>query len=219
MIRSMVFAALLSAASAVPAMAAAERFDYRVVHPTYGDIGTYTNIVDHVGNTTVVKTQMRIAVRILGIVVFREQADRTEHWRDQKLVGFDGVTVINGDSLPVHGEARDGVFVVTTRNGTVDAPPNVHPSNPWSPMVLHTDVMMSTKNGRVQPVQVTGGEIKRVTLPGVTLNLHQYEVVTDKHQFVWLDDRGTPVAFQTTEDGAPVDFVLSRRQQVAIQDP
>jgi hypothetical protein len=206
---------LAAAAGAMPAHAAPERYDYRVIHPSYGDIGTYTNIVDRVGDDTEVTSELRIIVRMLGIVVYRQEARRTEQWHGDRLVRFDGVTVTNGDRLPVHGEARDGVFVVTTPAGTVRAPSNVHPSNPWSPMVLDTNLMMSTRTGQVESVRVRGGEIEPVALPGATLRLHQYEVVSDKRQFVWLDDSGTPVAFRTVEKGTPVDFVLTRRQELA----
>jgi hypothetical protein len=47
------------------------------------------------------------------------------------------------------------------------------------------------------------------------MRLHQYEIVGDKRQFVWLDSSGTPVAFRTEEDGAPVDFVLASPQEAA----
>jgi hypothetical protein len=211
-------ALLLMAALPSAALAAAERYEYRVIHPSYGDIGSYTNTVDRVGETTVVRTELRIAVRMLGIVVYRQEAERTERWRGRRLVAFDGTTVTNGESLKVHGQARGGVFVVTTPRGTVDAPANVHPSNPWSPMVLDTDVMMSTKNGRVQRARVSGGQIEPVALPGGTRRLRQYEVVTDKHQFVWLDNHGTPVAFQTPERGTPVEFVLTRQVQIAERE-
>jgi hypothetical protein len=214
--RAVFFAALLLAAAfAVPAYAAPERYEYRVIHPTYGDIGTYSNTVDRVGDNTEVTSELRIAVRILGIVVYRQEAQRIERWHGQTLVSFDGVTVTNGKSLPVHGVARNGAFVVSTPSGTITAPADVHPSNPWSTMVLDSRVMMSTRTGKIEQVRVSGGELVPVKLPGLNRTAHQYEVVSDKHQFVWMDDAGTPIAFRTTDDGSPIDFVLSGRQQLA----
>jgi hypothetical protein len=115
---------------------AAEIYEYRVIHPAYGDIGTYTNIVDRLGDATEVRSEMKIRVRILGITVYRQEAQRTERWQGQQFVSFDGVTVTNGDRLEVHGLARDGAFAITTPHGTTLAPVNIHPSNPWSAMVL-----------------------------------------------------------------------------------
>ena len=43
------------------------------------------------------------------------------------------------------------------------------------------------------------------------MTLRQYEIISDKHEFVWLDDQGVPVAFRTQEDGDDIDFILERR--------
>jgi hypothetical protein len=206
---------LLAAALAAPAAAATQSYEYRVIHPTYGDVGTYTNLVDRVGDDTQVTSTLHIAVRVLGIVVYRQEARRAERWQGHRLLSFDSVTVTNGDTMKVHGEARDGGFAITGPRGTVMAPAGVHPSNPWSAMVLSAEFMMSTRTGEVLPVHVTGGETEPVALAGTTLRLHQYEVVSDKQQFVWFDDSGTPIAFRTAENGKLIDFVLQRRQEIA----
>jgi hypothetical protein len=209
-------AALLAMmAAAGSASAAPESYEYRVIHPTYGDIGTYTNIVDRLGDAAEVRTDVKIRVRILGITVYRQEAQRIERWRGPTLLSFDGVTVTNGDRLEVHGAARDGGFAITTPTGTVVAPGGVHPSNPWSAMVLNADVMMSTRTGKVAPVQVIGGEVAPVALDGATFRARQFEIASYKHHFVWLSDDGTPVAFRTNEDGTLIDFVLQRRQQIS----
>jgi hypothetical protein len=201
-------ATLAAIVASGPALAARQSYEYRVIHATYGEIGTYTNVVEQQGDDTRVDSELHIAVRILGIVVFREEARRSEYWRHDRLVSFDGVTVTNGHKLELRGEARDGGFAIITPGGTVMAPAGVHPSNPWSAMVLDADVMMSTKTGRLMRVRVTGGEEESVAFNGNTQRLHQYEIVDDKHQFVWLDDRGVTVAFRTEVNGSSVDFVL-----------
>jgi len=208
-------AMLGSALVAAPADAAREVYTYRVIHPTYGEIGTYTNTVDRSGGDAKVQTELKIAVKKIGIVVYRQEARRAEHWLNDRLVSFESVTVTNGTKLEVRGEARDNGFAITTPSGTQIAPGNVHPSNPWSAMVLKTDYMMSTKTGRLTHVRVSGGEEEPVALAGSTMRLHQYEIVGDKRQFVWLDSGGTPVAFRTEEDGAQVDFVLAPPQEAA----
>jgi hypothetical protein len=205
--------ALLSIAvtGAAPATAATQTYEYRIDHPTYGDIGTYVNVVRQSGAETEVDSELRIAVKVLGIVVYRQEARRVERWRGDKLVSFDGTTVTNGDKIDLHGEGHDEGFVIKTPSGQVMAPASVHPSNPWSPAVLKADVMMSTRTGRIMPVMVSGGDERTVTLAGHSMRLRQYEVVGEKHQFVWFDGRDCPVAFRTEEEGAIIDFVLVRR--------
>jgi len=205
--------AVLVGASATSA--GREIYEYRVVHSAHGDIGNYTNVVERRGDDTEVRTELHIAVKILGIVAYREEAQRIERWHRQQLVSFDGVTLINGERLEVRGEARDRGFVITTPTGTVSAPANVHPSNPWSVMVLNSEAMMSTRTGKLFTGSVKGGEARLVTLDGRTLWLRQFEVVSDKHELVWFDDHGVPVAFRTEEGGSDVDFILSHRQTIA----
>ncbi len=209
----MVLGALLLGAPT--ASAASDSLEYRVFHPTYGEIGTYTNVVDHHGDATDVHTTVNIRVRILGIVVYRQDAQRTEHWQGEKLLAFDGVTVTNGDRLEVHGEQRDGGFVIESPNGRVVAPGTIHTSNPWSAMVLNTNLMMSTRTGRISEVHVTGGEVRPISMHGTTLRLHQYEIQSRQQHFVWLADDGVPVAFRTDEDGTTIDFLLKRPRQAA----
>jgi Family of unknown function (DUF6134) len=199
---------LAAAAVGAPAHAAPQVYTYRVIHAVYGEIGTYTNVVEQTGDDTRVDSELHIAVKMLGITVFRQEARRSEYWRNQRLVSFDGVTVTNGDKTEIRGEVRDGGFAVITASGTYLAPADIHPSNPWCPMILNAEFMMSTRTGKVEHVRVTGGEKEPVAFNGDTQRLHQYEIVSDQHQFVWLDDNGVTVAFRTEENGSMVDFVL-----------
>jgi Family of unknown function (DUF6134) len=193
------------------ALAAPEIYEYRVVHASHGEIGRYANIVDRRGKDTEVRTELHIAVTILGITAYRQDAERVERWHGERLTSFDGTTVTNGERIQVHGEARSGGFAVTTPAGTVMAPADVHPSNPWSAMVLKTDTVMSTRTGKLFHGIIAGGERKLMQLAGKIMALRQYEITTDKHELVWLDDQGTPVAFRTKEDGDDIDFILERR--------
>jgi hypothetical protein len=190
------------------AQAASQVFEYAVEHPTYGDIGTYTNIVQQQGAATDIRTELHIQVKMLGVQVFHQDADRKEHWEDGRLVSFQSATDDNGKDIHVVGKAQGENFVITSPAGTVNAPGQVHPSNPWSPAVLKTDVMMSTKNGRIQPVTVKDTGDVTVTFDGRKMTVHQYFIDSDKHQIVWFDDKGTVVAFQTEENGSQVNFVL-----------
>jgi hypothetical protein len=204
-------------ATARVALAAPEIYEYRIVHASHGEIGRYANIVDRRGSDTEVRTELHIAVTILGITAYRQDAERVERWHGERLTSFDGTTVTNGERLQVHGEAQGGGFAVTTPAGTVTAPADVHPSNPWSAMVLKTDWVMSTRTGKLFHGIIEGGERKLMQLLGKQITLRQYEITTDKHEFVWLDDQGTPVAFRTQEDGDDIDFVLHRRETLVAR--
>jgi Family of unknown function (DUF6134) len=204
-------AALIGTCAGVhPALAGSAVYEYRVEHPVYGDIGTYTNIVDQSGSEADVETKLNIVVKLLGIVVHREEAERHEQWQNDRLTLFRSLTTVNGKPFEVAGEAHGNTFVITSPTGTVDAPADIRPSNPWSSNFITAGLVMSTKSGRIFKAHLDGVKELVVTTDGKSERLREFDVITDKHQVVWIDDHNVPVAFRTVEDGTPIDFVLTR---------
>jgi hypothetical protein len=198
------------ALAGVPSLAAAQQvFDYRIVHPTWGDIGTYRNVVTQDGDRTTVQTQLHVLVKIIGITAFQQDGVRTEQWSKDRLVGIEATTNTNGETLQFHGAAQGDGFLVTTATGSSIAPANVHPSNPWSRMSLNSDMMMNTKTGYFYPVNVSNSGKQAVALGGSVRQLQQFDVVGPKHDIVWLDDSGTVAGFRIEQNGALIDFVLN----------
>ena len=213
MITTLRHATLVGAIAALftfPACAAQQVYKYRIEHPTYGAIGTYTNIVEQTGDSTAVVSSLHVAVKMFGIVVFREDAQRTELWQSDRLTSFEGVTTTNGKRIQIHGEAHDDSFIITSPSGISVAPANVHPSNPWTLKIFNTNVMMSTKSGKLFDVHLVGNVEKSVAFDGIVEKLHQYDVDGEQRQNVWLNDSGVTIAFRILESGVPVDFVLMR---------
>ena len=91
--------------STAPAFADTVRLDYSVSHSKYGHIGSFSNTIDTEGQNTTVTTNENIAVKVIGITAFRQQAQRVEKWNGDKLTYFHAVTNINGKSTTVDGAA------------------------------------------------------------------------------------------------------------------
>ena len=216
---SSVVAAALAFASVASAQGGTQVLSYNVEHPSYGNIGTYTNTVSQAGTSADVRTELHIAVKIIGIQMFHQDATREERWDNEHLVSFQSTTDDNGTHITVDGKADGSAFhIASTANGNLTAPLQVHPSNPWAAFVLQTDTMMSTKTGKVSPVTVTDSGEVTMTFDGKQVRVHQWFVDDDKHQIVWIDDRGVVVAFQTPEQGAAINFVL-KTQTAAVPVP
>ena len=194
-------------------------YTYSVEHALYGNIGTFSDTVEQNGDTKRIDSKLRVAVRILGIVVHREEADRTEIWQGNQLISFHSITKVNGSAIEVNGEARPDGFAITTPSGTTVASGNVFPSSPW---VAHLSdgpaLMMSTKTGKLLPVTALGGEQTRIAVHGTDVAVHHYEFITDKRQDVWMNAEGVPVRFRTEQSGKPIDFVLASETVVASSD-
>lgn len=197
------------------ATASTRILDYDVEHPWLGRIGTYVNRIVRDGATTTVMSRLRVAARILGIVLHREDADRVEVWRDGRLVYFNGVTVINGMPFRVHGAARGNGFVVTSPNGTAIAPATVSSNNPWSCAFIHGTTIFAVNTGTVEPGRVTGGEPVTLTIGGRSLRVWHYRVESARtHANVWLDRDCVPVKESVMISGTDISLILRRRSDI-----
>ncbi len=205
-------AILLALASPGLAIAAPQTYDYVVTHSRYGVIGDYDRTIEQTGGITRAQSRLTIAVKVLGIVVHRENADQTEVWRGPRLISFNSVTTSNGKPLKVSGEARDNGFWVTTPAGTAIAPADVAASDPWGFSRTGPSQVVSIKSGKIEPVNVIGGETETLLLRGVAVPVRHFRVSTarqpDKWD-VWLDAQGVPIKFRSLERGGTVDFTLN----------
>ena len=195
-------------ASAAPALAGQQIYTYAVVHPIYGDIGTFTDTIDRNAEATRIDSQLRIAVKLLGVVAYREEADTTEIMRGNRLMSLNSVTNKDGRHLEVHGEAKGDQFMVNCTFGTFAGPGSISPSDPW--VLKHTgdEVVVSTSTGRIVHVQISGGDYDKVAINGSEVAARHFVVNGDKRQEVWLDAHEVPIKFRTIENGTPIDFVL-----------
>jgi len=206
--------ALLLTFAAGPALAS-QLLEYTIRHPSFGEIGTYTNLIEPRADGVEVRSQLDVTVKLLGLVVHRERSVRHERWQDGRLVAFAGTTEKNGQFVEIRGEARGDRFVVHTPQGVSVAPGNVLPSNPWSIDMLRSGPLLSTRDGALLTARVSQGPTEAVTHDGRTQLLRRFDIDSDKREFVWIDAQNVPVAFRTEEGGSPVDFILRRHENGA----
>jgi hypothetical protein len=194
------------------ASAAPQIYSYVVSNRMYGVIGVYDRTVDEADGVLRADSRLRVAVKVLGVTVHRENADQTEVWRGERLMSFDSVATINGRPLNVRGHASDNRFLIISPSGTKAAPAEIAASDPLSLNRLGPALVVSLKTGQVDPVQVTGGEAETIRLRGVATPVRHFHVNTaarpNKWE-VWFDQDGVPVKFRSAEPGGAVDFTLA----------
>lgn len=186
------------------------QFVYQVHHSVFGDIGTYTNTVEPSRDGITVKTHARFEVKMLGVRMYHEDADRTERWQGNRLVSFRGVTDKGDGPQEVKGEARGNSFVISSPEGTINAPWSVHPANPWSSSFLHSNTMMRPDTGKLEQVRVSSGQETAVKLDSANIPAVKYELDGSTKYTVWLDERGVPIKFLVDDDTGKVTFTLAK---------
>jgi hypothetical protein len=198
---------------------------YRVQHPKYGDVGTYTNTIEKAAGNTTVTTQGRVKISIFGVVAYRQEFVCIERWIGSRLVNFHGVTTKNGRRTEVNGAATGSEFTLTTPAGTVSVPDNVKLANPWSETILKSGAVLSSQivvtpeRGSVEKVSVTGGEPAAVTLNGYEIETRHYRMEfqdAPESYEVWFDEGGIPVRFADVSGNDTVTFNLTECEGAAV---
>jgi len=182
---------------------------YRVTHSVFGNIGSYVNTVEPASGGTTVLTRAHFEVKMLGVKLYNEDAQRTEHWQGNRLISFNGVTSKGNESMVVRGEARGNSFVISSPQGTITAPATVHPANPWSANFLASSTMMRPDTGKVERVSVSAGGEVVVDIDGRPVRAQKYDIHGDTSYAVWLDSQGVPVMFIVDDDSGKVTFTLA----------
>ncbi len=209
---SMLVVAAGTMAFAPPASGAQQKLVYEVRHSTYGRIGTYTNSVETTGDKATVKTEGRIRVSLLGIVLYRQDFDRIERWSGERLMSFQGLTTTNGRAIEVKGEAEGDNFAVSSSNGSYMAPAMVRLANPWSVDLLKGDAMLTPDRGQIESVSIRPAEMTDVPVKGERVRARRYEIARttgEKRYDVWVDEEGTTVMFAMNTRRGTVTFTLT----------
>jgi hypothetical protein len=183
---------------------------YDVKHSVFGDIGTYTNVIETDGADTTVKTIAKFEVTALGVSMHTENAERTERWKGDRLVYFHGVTKKNGDTIEINGEANGDKFVIESPSGTITAPATVHPANPWSVKSLESTTMMRVDTGRVEDVKIDRHNEITISVDGNKVKVREYEITGTTHYKIWIDKQDIPVKFIVDDDSGEVTFTLKK---------
>jgi hypothetical protein len=183
---------------------------YNVKHSVFGDIGTYSNLIEASGAVITIKTAAHFLVKALGVGLHREDAQRVEQWQGDRLVFFHGITVKNGDKTEIEGKAQGNNFVINGPTGTFTAPASVKPANPWSSRSIDSNEMMRVDNGKVEKVTVSGGGQTNVSVDGASTTAKEYEITGSSKYKIWIDNHDVPVMFMVDDDSGQVTFTLKK---------
>jgi hypothetical protein len=211
--QAMLAAVLLVGGLAGVAQAMAEsprQLVYDVKHSVFGDIGTYTNTIEAQGAVITIKTAAHFLVKALGVGLHREDAERVEQWQGDRLVFFHGVTIKNGETTEISGKAAGNNFVINSPAGTVNAPANVRPANPWSKRSIDSNEMMRVDNGKVEKVTISGGGQTNINVAGGSTPAKEYDITGSTTYKVFIDSHDVPVMFVVDDDSGQVTFTLKK---------
>ena len=189
----------------------AKVYSYRVIHPVYGDIGSYTNVIEDRGDEIAVRNNFRVKVKILFAVAYEQNGDNTELWRDGRMVSFQGSMRKNGKKSALRGYAEGENFIIEGARGKTVAPGSVYPNNPWSPQILGADLLMGTSSGKLYRVRSSDGDERVIEINGERVKTRYFTVDGDARYELWFDEKGVPVKFTDISDDTTITYQLVRQ--------
>jgi Domain of unknown function (DUF6134) len=156
----------------------------------------------------IVRSLLDIAVRFLGIVVYRYHYASQETWRDGRLMALASTIDDNGKPHEVEAKAKDGKLAVTAPDLREVIAGPILPSTHWDAQVIGADRVLNTLNGKVDDIKLAPLGVETVpTGAGPRAAMHYRYIGAIKAES-WYDAAGhwVKLRFPGT-DGSTIDYV------------
>ena len=183
----------LAAAVAVPALAAPEA---KHVHRVFdvmregSKIGTDTFDITRQGDTTSVKVNTHILVKIAFITAYRYEHTEAGTWKGGQLVAFKSQTDDNGTDHHIKAAQAGGKIALTVDGAATSAPKVVQPASLWGAEVSKQRQMFDPANGKRLAVDVADLGEETVEMNGVPRQLDHVQLTGAFPRDLWFDEDG-----------------------------
>lgn len=173
------------------------------------EIGRHTVTFASEDGALVVRSLFDIAVKLLGITVYRYKYQSQETWRDGQLAGLVSTVNDNGTETKIDARKAGDTLVVAgpeAKNEVVTLP--ILPSTHWNAEVIDATRVLNTLNGKVDAVKLVPLGIESVPVAGVPHAATHYRYTGEITAESWYDAGGhwVKLRFPGT-DGTPIDYV------------
>lgn len=208
--RSLLIAPALVPFAAAPALAGVIPENGRIafdVSRNGSAIGTHTLAFRRDGEAVQVDIAIDLAVRILGIAVYRYTHRNAERWQNERLVSMASTTDKNGKPLRVRADRRGpGVEVDGTEGGRFLAPSDIVTTSYWHPGFIRA-TKLDTQGGRILNVTVADRGEETIRVGAASVPARRWRIDGDLSLDIWYDRNGAWSKLRFAgEDGSTIDY-------------
>ena len=213
MMRALLAGALLLLGAATASLASAGpippsgRMAFEVLR-NGSPIGTHTLRFRRDGEVTEVDIAIDLAVRVLGITVYRYTHRNTERWQGESLLSLTSATDRNGTPLQVRAR-RNGaaIEVESSEAGRYAAPPDLVTTSYWHPGFVRSR-KLDTQGGRMLQVTITDRGEETIRALGTDIVARRWSIAGDLALDIWYDRAGAWSKLRfAAEDGSVIEYV------------
>lgn len=184
---------------------------YRVEHETFGVIGEETLTFQCQGDQLIVDRKVYITVRVLFVPVYRHEALYTEIWQDDRLVRFESRTNANGEQSTLVVQARaSGDVIVEGRDGQVELPDTVIPTDPWHQNIVDRALLFDRSNGHLIEVNVADAGADEIQIDEDLICARKFVVTGKREQELWFGPDGTWLKSKILHESGAITITRQR---------
>jgi len=171
-------------------------------------VGTQTVTFKNTPDQSVkVGVALELAVKFLGITVYRYDYRSDAIWRDGLLVQLSSKQNDDGEISEVRVVSSEDGMRIEGPKGVVVAAAVLFLTNHWNPGVIGSRQVIDTLNGSLAEVTITNEGPETITAQGKAISATRFVYRGDVNPTVWYDDRGRWVKFKfVAKDGSEIEY-------------
>ncbi len=157
------------------------------------------------------ESQSTIAVRFLGVTVYRFSYQSVSLWSHGRMVALDSATDDDGTVTRVMARVAGERLRVTATGGKAEAALGLLPTDHWNPKAIGATEVLNTITGKVNRVTMTAEGREEVPTGDRRRPSTRYRYTGELQATVWYDDAGHWTALRfAARDGSNIDYVCQR---------
>lgn len=154
-------------------------------------VGRHTVRFSRDGEDLIVDVDMKVAISILGITVYRFGYRSEAVWRDGLIQRLDAFIDDDGKQKRIEAVSHGDAVTVDGPNGAHQGGAEVLPTNHWNPAVQGRDRVLNTLTGRIASVAITAEGSDEIETNRGRVRATRFAYSGDLHDIhVWYDDQG-----------------------------
>ena len=174
-------------------------------------IGEHRVIFAREDGALVVRSYLDLAVKFLGITLYRYAYRAQEVWRDGVLAQLTSAVDDNGTAASVKAHRAQGKLDVTGSGGKFVAPGTILPSTNWDAQVIGANLVLNTLDGKLDHVRLVPEGVTAVDTNVGKRTATHYLWTGDIKAEAWYDEAGHWLRLRFLgKDGAPIEYRCMR---------